>query len=201
MTMRNSIFIKEDFCDHILAVRESALAGGFGTLKPATADMGSAEYEGMGFLGRHDLMMRALVAAHGGRPVFPGAMFFRVTKPGMEKSYVHSDRMHGDWTCIVYMSEHKDECSGTEFYRHRKTGLLEMPFPGEMRERKIFDSMNHDMRNGDDSVWEKMDFVRGVFNRAVIFHAPLFHARCPREGLGDGSDTTARMTWVCHYSV
>lgn len=195
--MRNSIFIKEEFCDQIELVRQSALSSGFGVLKPASAEMGSTVYEGMGFLGRHDLMMRSLSYALGNRPVFPGAMFFRMTKPGMEQSYVHSDRMHGDWTCIVYMSQHEEE-SGTAFFRHRQTGLMELPTPESMKEAGTFEAMNQSMRNEDE--WEQLDFVRGLYNRAIIFHAPLFHARRPKEGLGDGSDATGRMTWVCHFS-
>jgi hypothetical protein len=197
--MRDSIIIKEDFCDEVEVVRHSALTGGFGTLTPAQTEMGATKYEGMGFLGRHDLMVRALVQSIK-TPVYPGAMFFRVTKPGTEKAYIHSDRGHGDWTAIVYLSDHED-VSGTAFFRHKPTGWREMPAPEEMKKRGILAKMDECMKAGRDEEWEQLDFVRGIFNRALIFHAPLFHARRPENGLGDGKDETARMVWVCHFYV
>lgn len=196
--MNDAIIVKENFCDQIEEVKASALAAGFGVLKPDSAAMGSASYEGMGFLGRHDLLLRALSQGFGGRPIFPGAMFFRATKPEMEKSYVHSDRMHGDWTCIVYLSEH-EEISGTAFYRHKRTKWEELPPPEDLKRYGLLDKMSESMRLKDD--WEQTDFIRGKMNRALIFHAPLFHARCPDFGLGDGSDATARITWVCHFRI
>jgi hypothetical protein len=197
--MRSSIIVKDGFCDQLDVVRESALASGFGTWKPASSAIGYAEYDGMNFVGRHDLMFEALQAAVP-MPIYPGANFFRATKPTTETACVHSDRGHGDWTCIVYMSEHK-EPSGTGFYRHRETGLIEMPTVEDMKAAGTLDKFNADMKNTGDDVWEQLDFVRGLYNRALIFHAPLFHARCPRGGFGDGSDQTARMVWVCHFRV
>lgn len=197
--MKDTLQIKDDFCDQIEVVRESALAAGFGTFTPRASEMGSAAYEGMGFAGRHDLMIRALSQSLN-RAVFPGAMFFRATRPGMEAAYVHSDRMHGDWTCIAYLSKHEEE-SGTAFFRHRKTGLLELPAPEELKRVNLLDKMNDCMMKGDEKDWEQTDFVRGQYNRALIFHAPLFHARRPRVGLGDGTDETARMCWVAHFKL
>lgn len=198
--MKDFITVKDEFCDQSDLVRASAIGSGFGSLKPASNEMGRDSYEGMNFLGRHDLMLRALSAAIGGRPVYPGAMFFRATKPGMDKAYVHSDRMHGDWTCIVYLSEHTEE-SGTGFYRHRRTGWNEMPAPEILKQAGVLSMMDECMKKNDPADWEQAAFVRGIYNRAVIFRAPLFHCRHPADGLGDGKDETARMTWVAHFGL
>lgn len=197
--MRASITIKDDFSPDVVAVRESALQAGFGTWRPNKGEVGSSIYEGMNFWGRHSLLLRALSAACGGRPIFPNNMFFRVTKPGMEPAYVHSDRMWGTWTCLVYLSEHT-EVSGTAFYRHRATTLLEMPTLEEMHGKPEFEQLKKDMVAGAGPDWEQLDFVRGVFNRALIFYAPLFHSRFPREGLGS-DDASGRMVWVCHFEM
>lgn len=196
--MKDSIIVKDDFCPQLGLVRESAFESGFGTWRPNQGEVGSSVYAGMNFVGRHDLLLRALQAAIG-RPIFPSLTFFRATKPDTEAAYVHSDRMHGDWTCIVYLSEHT-EASGTGFYRHRETGMREMPAFDELRrEPDFFEKLKAQMVAGGEQDWEQLDFVRGLCNRALIFRAPLFHARCPRHGLGDGTDQTARLVWVCHF--
>lgn len=195
--MKDAIIVKDDFCEHVDVIRDSIMEAGFGSFKPDSAEMGSKYYEGICFAGRHDLIIRSLSAALN-RPIFPGAMFFRGTKPGMEKSYVHSDRMHGDWTSIVYLSDH-EEISGTAFYRHRRTNWTELPPPAELNRVGLLDKMSESMRRDED--WEQTDFVRGRSNRALIFRAPLFHARIPREGLGDGTDKTARLCHVCHFNL
>lgn len=197
--MIDRFYVKDEFCDKAEEVRASALIAGFGTLTPANTEMGSGKYEGMGFLGRHDLMMRALVQSLGGRPVFPGEMFFRVTKPDTERAFIHSDRGQGDWTCVAYLSKH-EEFYGTAFYRHRKTGWTSMPAPEDLKRMGLLKQFNECMKAGDEEDWEQTDMIRGIFNRAVIFHAPLFHSRLPVHGIGK-TDDEARLVWVCHFYV
>lgn len=205
--MRDSLMVKDNFAEFPMEARQSALASGFGTWSPNQGIVGSSKYDGMNFNGLHSVMLRALSHALGGRPIFPNSMFFRVTTPDTERAYIHSDRSEGDWTCVAYLSEH-DVKSGTGFYRHRKTGLLEMPTFSEMElrdmpgeKRAAFDELKRDMIEGGDDEWELMDFVRGQFNRAVIFYAPLFHARYPLHGIGFGEPEDARMIWACHFYI
>jgi hypothetical protein len=111
-------------------VRASALASGFGTWKPSKGEVGSSVYDGMNFWGKHSILLHAL-SCYIGRPIFPNNMFFRVTNKDTEAAYVHSDRESGDYTCIVYLSDH-EERSGTGFYRHKETGMTHMPSFAEM---------------------------------------------------------------------
>lgn len=196
--MNTSIVIVDDFCEQIEEVRQSALESGFGTWAPNKGEVGSSVYEGMSFWGKHSLMMMALAGAIG-KAVFPNSMFFRICRPETEAAYVHSDRHSGAFTCVAYLSEHK-EVSGTGFYKHRRTGLNEMPTMEMMQEMGILEELKHDMVSGGENEWEQLDFVRGQLNRAVIFKAPLFHARCPKNGLGD-TEETARMVWVSHFNL
>lgn len=195
--MKHTLIVKDDFCPHVSEVRESALQSGFGTWTPPKGKVGSSIYDGMNFQGKHDLMIGSLCAALGGRPIFPHSMFFRVTTPETEAAYTHSDRHMGDWTCVAYLSEHEERC-GTAFYRHRETGLLEMPRFEDMEGKPEFDKLKHDMIYGGENEWEEIDFIRAVYNRAVIFHAPLFHARVPKHGIGHKPEE-ARMIWASHF--
>lgn len=191
------IQIIDSFTPRIDEVRTSALASGFGTWRPNKGEVGSSVYDGMSFWGKHALMLHALAHCVG-RPVYPNSMFFRATNVDTEGAYVHSDREAGDFTAIVYLSEH-DEPSGTGFYRHRETGMTHMPSFAELRERpELFEQLKHEMVDGSDTYWEQLDFVRGQYNRAVIFDAPRFHARTPRHGFGTTPED-GRIVWVCHF--
>ena len=193
--MLRSIQVIDNFCPVVEKVRASAIAAGFGTWKPNKGYVGTSVYEGMGFWGDHAHMLASLRVSAG--DMVPNSMFFRVTRPGMERAYIHSDRETGGYTCVAYLSEH-DEAYGTAFYKHRATGLTEMPTFAEMRSTDEYDQLRKDMVEGGEDEWEQLSFVRGKFNRAVIFHAPLFHARLPLEGLGS-DDEDSRMVWACHF--
>lgn len=193
-----SIQIVDNFCPAIDQVRASALASGFGTWAPNKGVIGSSRYEGMNFQGWHAPMVHSLATAMG-RPVYPNSIFFRVTNRDTEKAYTHSDRESGDWTCVAYLSEHKGEVSGTGFFRHRATGLTEMPPMCELRKKK-WAKLRHDIVHGTDKEWEQTAFVAGLYNRAVIFRAPLFHARRPRNGIGASAED-GRMVHVQHFCI
>ncbi|MEW9570536.1 DUF6445 family protein [Rhodanobacter sp. Si-c] len=191
-----SYLVVDNFCEDVEAVRQSALAAGIGTWRPNQGEVGSSVYEGMGFWGEHALMVRALMRATGGI-VIPNALFFRSTNVGMEKAYIHSDRESGNHTCICYLTEHP-EPYGTAFYRHKRTGLCEMPSFQQMTAMGILDELKADMVSRDPDKWEQLDFVCGAKNRALIFQAPLFHSRMPIEGLGNLPEN-GRMVWACHF--
>ena len=194
-----SIIVVDDFSPYADAARASALAAGFGTWRPSKGEVGSSVYEGMGFWGNHAMMMSALMHHVGGQ-VIPNSMFFRVTNATTEGAYVHSDREAGDFTCVAYLSEH-DEESGTGFYRHRRTGMTRMPSFEAMRaDPEEFARLKDEMVRGSEEDWERIDYVHGKFNRAVIFEAPLFHARIPRHGFAD-SPEAGRMVWVSHFMI
>lgn len=194
---RALITIIDGFTPFIDEVRESALASGFGTWRPNKGEVGSSIYDGMNFWGKHSLLLHALNYAMG-RQVYPNSMFFRVTNEDTEGAYVHSDRESGDYTCIVYLSQH-NALSGTGFYRHRKTGMTHMPSLAEMsQDAEAFSLLKKQMVRGSDEDWEQLDFVRGLYNRAVIFDAPRFHARVPRHGFA-ATPEDGRMVWACHF--
>ena len=76
-----------------------------------------------------------------------------------------------------------------------------MPSMAELREREDFEDFKSQMVEGSENDWEQTTFIPGIFNRAIIFPAPLFHSRLPKNGLGDGTDETGRMVWACHFEL
>jgi hypothetical protein len=191
--------VVENFVRDPEKVRQSALLSGFGTWKPNKGDVGSSIYEGMNFWGDHATLLRAIGQATSER-IFPNSMFFRVTNEKTEGAYVHSDREAGDYTAIVYLSRHEKN-SGTAFYRHRETGLTRMPSFAELaRTPEFFEQLKREMVEGSAEHWQQTKFVPGVFNRALIFEAPLFHARSPKHGFGSTPED-GRMVWVAHFSL
>lgn len=194
------VIVIDDFTPDIDVVRQSALASGFGTWRPNKGEVGSSIYDGMNFWGNHAMMLGALMH-HMGRVVVPNSMFFRVTNQSTEAAYVHSDREAGEYTCVAYLSRHQEEGSGTGFYRHRESGDVCMASFEEMaRDHAAFERLKEQMVRGSEEDWELMRFVEGRYNRAVIFYAPLFHARSPRHGVGNTPED-GRMIWASHFLV
>lgn len=192
-----SYTVTDNFTPFAERVRASALSSGFGTWRPKKGEVGTSIYTGMSFWGEHSVMVHAL-SLRVGQPVFPNSMFFRVTNEDTESAYVHSDREAGEYTAIVYLSEHAGDF-GTGFYRNKRTGMTRMPSFECMRaDPDEFEKLKKEMVSGGDTDWELMDFVRGEFNRCLIFDAPLFHARHPKNGFGSTNED-GRMVWVCHF--
>lgn len=194
--MNQSIKVMDNFLTYPDQVRQSALDSGFGTWAPKKGKVGSSVYTGMNYVGTHAVLVHALAIQHG-NPVFPNSMFFRVSNKDTERAYIHSDRETGSRTCIVYLSKH-ERVSGTAFWRHKRTGLTEMPSFEEQEKLGIADELKADMVSAKKDKWEQLDFVRGTFNRALVFHAPLFHSRFPFNGIGE-DEGDGRMIWGCHF--
>lgn len=198
--MTPGIRIFDDFAPDPERVRHSALRAGFGTWRPRQGDIGAAFYQGVSFWGDHAALFRALHARIG--QIIPSSMFFRITNPSMERALIHSDREYGDHTAIVYLSEPSLQAeSGTAFYRHRATGMTDMPPLDElMHDPSFFESLRQQMLDADDEDWEMYHFVAARYNRCVVFEAPKIHCRIPKVGYGT-HDSNSRMVWVCHFGL
>jgi hypothetical protein len=51
-------------------------------------------------------------------------------------------------------------------------------------------------KSGDD--WVEEEFVRGQFNRIVVFKSQYYHCRFPLNGIGN-DEITGRLVWVGHF--
>lgn len=187
----------DDFLADPAAVRQSALASGFGSWKPSKGAIGSSVYEGMNFYGDHATILEAIHRKVGFLG-YPNSMLFRVTNETTERAYVHSDVTAGDTTCILYLSEHTDRY-GTGFYRHRETGSLTMaPLAELAQDPTRFERMKADINDSGDHLWEEVQFVEGKLNRAIIFKSHRWHRRFPEHGFGS-DEKSGRMIWICHF--
>jgi uncharacterized protein DUF6445 len=193
-----TLHVIDGFVPNPEAVKRSAIRAGFGTWNPGKGDMGASFYSGVGFWGDHATLLRAL---HGclRQQFIPNSMFFRMTNPSMESALIHSDREYGDFTAIVYLSEGTG--SGTGFYRHRESGLVDMPPISELLANpKLLSKLQTDSLKASEEDWEMYHFVEARLNRCVIFDAPKIHCRLPKNGYGS-SEEDSRLVWVCHFGL
>jgi hypothetical protein len=189
------IRVIDNFLSDPEAVRQSALRAGFGTWRPNKGDIGAEFYDGVSFWGSHSTLFRALHEHFG--PLVPSSMFFRITNPSMEDALIHSDREYGDVTSIVYLSNAPG--SGTAFYRHKETGMTEMPSLDDLLKRPDFQNLRQQMLDASEDDWEVYEFVAGKVNRCLTFDAPKIHCRIPKNGFGATEDDS-RMVWVAHWN-
>lgn len=192
------VLVVDNFVGDPDAVRQSALITGFGTWQPCNTVIGYKNYDGVNINGNHSALMRSLTNAMG-CSIFPESMIFRVTGEKSDPSRIHSDRMFGMYSCIVYLSI-EDKESGTGFYQHIKSGRCEMPPLESFIGTEEGEAHKREMDEANPDVWKQVHFVEGKYNRALIFKAPLYHARVPRLGTGTTPEKS-RMVWVCHFNV
>jgi hypothetical protein len=191
------VLVADRFVTNPDAVRQSALTSGFGTWKPDHTIIGYENYDGVNINGMHSCLVKALTDAMG-CSIYPESMIFRVTGEKSDPSRIHSDRMFGMYTCIVYLSK-EYETSGTGFYQNLRTGSCEMPSLSSM-DTDEFERLKKEMDEADEKDWKQVHFVEGIYNRALIFKAPLYHARIPKLGKGTTPEES-RMIWVIHFNI
>lgn len=193
--------IIDNFLDDPEAVRQSAINAGFGKWQPNKGDTGDDYYRGLGFYGNHAPCWKAIVK-NLNRPVYPNANVFRATNLDTEPATIHSDIQAGDFACIIYLSKHENGESGTEFFKHIGTGLFHSPKPSYESEsdRAYFKKLMNEGVERSSKTWERIGFVEGRYNRAVIFPAAQWHSRYPNNGIGETVED-ARIVWVGQFYV
>ena len=118
----------------------------------------------------------------------------RITrKADKGRSGVHIDPAY--YSGILYLSRPED-CSkpgagGTDFFRHKRTGLERVPQNGAELASTGYDSLDDlvsDVVNKDTTQpakWERVMRVPMRFNRLVLFSPWQFHTSAPGFGTGD----------------
>jgi hypothetical protein len=89
--------------------------------------------------------------------------------------YIHSDSADAQYACVLYFNEPSCD-TGTMFWRHKATGLDRMKQPVDPC---LFEMLSKHI--GDESHWDKLEYVKAKANTAVIFDASLFHSRFPKD--------------------
>lgn len=126
---------------------------------------------------------------------------FRLALAGDEgKGGVHVDACH--WTCVYFLTPDEYCQGGTDFYRHKASGLENAPHTPEELARagakSYSDYVNNkafpDTKNPD--AWEHVMHVPMKFNRLVLFRPWFFHDAGP----GFGTDVSnGRLVYLLFY--
>jgi Family of unknown function (DUF6445) len=113
--------------------------------------------------------------------VVPALTFLRMSVPSGNRAphYIHTDRLTGQWTLLVYLQDGLDPEAGTGFYSHIATGMDEHP-----SDDAGIEIWKRDQKHMER--WQQLRLVSMVRNRAVIFSSEQFHCALPIGGFGDG---------------
>jgi len=108
--------------------------------------------------------------------------------------HIHFDGgLKTNWSGVIYLSKDHPNVDGTVFWKHKRTGLEEMPRSVEGLAKYGWRS-NDDIRRFletdgvDQSKWEKTLSVPYKYNRMVLFRPWLFHS--PGDAFGDSIHTS-----------
>lgn len=197
--MPTSLVVVDDFLENAHALREAAL----GLTYPPQA----GPYPGRNSAQRVELPGLAeqisRVVGEPLRPMFPPESHakFRITLGSdVGSAKVHIDPSH--WSGILYLSlpEHCD--GGTDFFRHRPTGLDRAPINDRELAELGFASREEMHReiierdSVDESKWELTMRVPMRFNRLVLLRPWLWHTAGP--GFGD-RDENGRLVYLMFF--
>lgn len=146
-----------------------------------------------------------------------GALIGHRVKPAAGTSHNHcrltlrGDRgasgVHVDpafYSGILYLSRPEDCRGGTDFFRHRRTGLDRIPPRMDQVHAAGYDDVNRlieEVVNGDTlkpSKWEKTFTAPMRYNRLVLFSPYLFHNAAP--GFGDRPEN-ARLVHLMFFAA
>lgn len=113
---------------------------------------------------------------------------------------IHIDPSH--WSGILYLSRDEDCRGGTEFYRHKRTGMDHVPTDLEALNAVGFESYGELQREVvdkdalDRSEWELKTMVSMRFNRLVLLQPQYWHTSGP--GFGDRVEN-GRLIYVMFF--
>jgi hypothetical protein len=118
------------------------------------------------------------------------------------RSGVHIDPTA--WSGILYLTP-PDHCrGGTDFYRHRRTGLDRVPTTADGIRAAGYADINQlidEVVNRDTmkpSAWEKSFTAPMRFNRLILFSPWMFHNSAP--GFGTGADD-GRLVYLMFFAA
>jgi len=96
-----------------------------------------------------------------------------------ERVAIHSDEPAGWMMFLIYLTPHAPRGTGTSFWQHRETGLIQRPTRKDaerlslpLGELTVLLETDRQVR----SRWIEIDRVSNRFNRAVMFPSGLLHS-------------------------
>lgn len=190
--MSQTIIIIDDFLDDAVALRKIAMDLDY----PAPETLDTPTYfPGRNSSTRIDLrgtdefvsdIVREKVVGFGLKDKTSHARFRICTENEKAIGGVHID--NADWSGILYLNPDEQAQGGTDFLRHKRTGLDRAPLTQSELRKHNFSHANDvwpniltpDANNPD--AWELEMHVPARFNRLVLLRPHLFHNPTPGFG-------------------
>jgi hypothetical protein len=198
--MHTTFLVVDDFLDNAAALRAHALTLDYPSLQgefPGRNSLQRINIEGL-----TEAVSRIVGEQLEAAPPPQSHAKTRLTFGADEgRGKVHIDQSH--WSGILYLSRPEDCRGGTEFFRHRSTGLDRLPFSRDELDRFGFAThadAHRDLieRDGtDDAAWDLLMTVPMRFNRLLLLRPWLFHTAGP--GFGDRPEN-ARLVYLMFFN-
>ena len=196
-----SLMIIDDFLEKPDAFRQTALGLNYPDLKGEFPGRNSAQRIDLPGLSQH---VSSLVGENL-RPIDPMESHghCRLTLASDPRlGAVHVDS--AQWSGILYLSRDQDARGGTDFFRHKKTGLDQIPINDREAGRLGYASSKAVMdqtvfADGKKrSAWEKTMSIPLRFNRLILLRPWLFHSSGPGFG---SSVADGRLIYVMFFTL
>lgn len=198
--MHTTFLVVDDFLDNAAALRAHALTLDYPSLQgefPGRNSLQRINIEGL-----TEAVSRIVGEQLEAAPPPQSHAKTRLTFGADEgRGKVHIDQSH--WSGILYLNRPEDCRGGTEFFRHRSTGLDRLPFSRDELDRFGFAThadAHRDLieRDGtDDAAWDLLMTVPMRFNRLLLLRPWLFHTAGP--GFGDRPEN-ARLVYLMFFN-
>lgn len=198
--MHRSLVVVDNVLDNASQLREAALTLDYPEAPGDVLYPGRNSIQQINIDGLHQQIERVL----GERLVPAGGDSFARFRVSLEndegRGGVHVDPCH--WTCVYYLTPDEYCEGGTDFYRHKLSGLEHAPHsPSDLARagaKSYSDYVNNhafpDTKNPD--AWEHVMHVPMRFNRMILFRPWFFHDAGP----GFGSDIrTGRLVYLLFF--
>lgn len=128
---------------------------------------------------------------------------FQFMGKGQRKSYIHSDPMAG-YAGIVFLGEKAGTYPGTNFFRHKQTGLdsfkwddkrwIRNNFSSRAAHKRAEDLLDRDRFN--TAKWTKVATLEARFNRLILFPAELLHQNASAWGTNPRNGRLTYNFWL-----
>lgn len=190
--MKPVIAIFDEFFDNAEVVRTDVVAGRF---EDVVNPVDGVVYPGINkdLPGYITSTIVSRLSEIVGAPVKPTAIFARVTTKSLKDAphKIHSDRVMGQFSAHIYLSERWPTGAGTSFWVH--------PSQGERHDKLTDVDLVREDQNSPER-WFPGPQVQGEFNRALLHDACLWHCAEPVGGWGT-SEMDGRLVITCFFNV
>lgn len=139
------------------------------------------------FIAKIEHLMHGTISKH--------LVFARLRPENQDKPphEVHTDKIMGQYTALVYLNPN-DQCKGgTAFLEHISGYLSKHPETDE--EMALWEADTNDL-----SKWTKTGYCQMKYNRCLILRSDLLHMAEPISGFGSTPDD-ARLVLTCFFDI